>query len=170
MKAQLPTLAILIAAAAATVTAVAAEPSPACAPVLKAMAKTLVADHASVTQGNNQTLNGITAGGVNYLQIDGKWKASLLSPKDNQERSDENLKNAKSYVCQSIPDSTIDGVAVANFQTRTEGEDEIIESTIAISKVSGLAIQVENKLAGENNSRYTMRYTYTNIHAPAVQK
>jgi len=170
MNAQLPTLAILIAAAAATVTAVAAAPGPACAPVLKAMAKTLVADHASVTQGNNQTLNGITAGGVNYLQIDGKWKASLLSPKDNQVRSDENLKNAKSYVCQSLPDSTIDGAAVANFQTRTEGEDEIIESKIAISKVSGLAIQVENYLAGENNSRYTTRYTYTNIHAPAVQK
>ncbi len=170
MKAHLPTLAILIAGTAATVTAVAAEPSPACAPILKAMAKTLVADHAAVTQGKNRTLNGITVGGVNYMQIDGKWKASLLSPKDNQERSDENLKNAKSYVCQSLPDSTIDGVAVANYQTHTEGDGEIIESKIAISKASGLAIQVENNLAGENNSRYTTRYTYTNIHAPAIQK
>jgi hypothetical protein len=89
---SLSTLAVLIVAAAATVTAVAAQPSPACAPVLKAMAKTQVADHASVTQGKNQTLNGITAGGVNYLQIDGKWIASPISPKDNQERSDENLK------------------------------------------------------------------------------
>jgi hypothetical protein len=77
----LQTIAIL---GAATATAVAAEPGPACAPILKAMAKTLQADHASLTQSNGQSLNGITAGGVNYLQIETVWKVSPLSPKDNQ--------------------------------------------------------------------------------------
>src|ERR1700744_852412 len=111
------------------------------------MAKTLLADHATATQSEGHTLNGITAGGVNYLQIGGVWKASPLSPKDNQARSDENLRNAKSYVCQPLPDSSIDGVAVANYHTRTESEDAVVESTIAISKASGLAIQVENELS-----------------------
>jgi|SRR5450631_1480923 len=168
MKRFLQTIAIL---GAATATAVAAEPGPACAPILKAMAKTLMADHASLTQSNGQTMKGITAGGVNYLQIENVWKVSPLSPKDNQSRSDENLQNAKTYVCQSVPDSIIDGVPVANYRTRTETEDAVIESKIAISKASGLAIEVDNDLAGEGNkSHYSTRYTYERIHAPTVQK
>jgi hypothetical protein len=171
MKAYLQPFAILIAAAAANVTASAAEPGAACAPILKAMAKTLIADHAAVTQGNGRTSNGITAGGVSYLQIEGAWKLSPLTPKDNQARSDENLKNAKSYACQSLPDSTIDGVAVANYRARTETEDAVVETTIAISKASGLAIQVDNNLVGDGNkSHYSTHYTYTGIHAPSVQK
>jgi hypothetical protein len=156
---------------AATATAVAAEPSPACAPILAAMAKTLRVDHATVTQSNGRTTNGITAGGVSYLQIDNGWKVSL-SPQENQARSDENLRNAKSYVCQSLPDSSVDGVAVANYRTRTETEEAVVESRISISKTSGLAVEVTNELdAGEGiKSHYSTHYTFTGIHAPAVQK
>ena len=154
----------------ATAAAGAAEPGPACAPILKAMAKTLVADHATLTQSGGHTSNGITAGGVSYLQIGNAWKVSPLSPKDNQARSDENMRNAKSYTCQSLPDSSIDGVAVANYRTRTETEDTVVESQISISKTSGLAIQVDNNLGEGNKSHYSTRYTYTGIHAPSVQK
>ncbi len=154
----------------ATAAAGAAEPGPACAPILKAMAKTLVADHATLTQSGGHTSNGITAGGVSYLQIGNAWKVSPLSPKDNQARSDENLRNAKSYTCQSLPDSSIDGVAVANYRTRTETEDTVVESQISISKTSGLAIQVDNNIGEGNKSHYSTRYTYTGIHAPSVQK
>jgi hypothetical protein len=167
MKAILPTIAILV---AATGSAVGAEPGPACAPILKAMAKTIAVDHATVSQSNGHTSNGITAGGVSYLQMDGVWKLSPLSPKDNQARSDENLKNAKSYTCQSLPDSTIDGVLVANYETRTETEDTVVESKIAISKASGLAIQVDNNIGEGNKSHYSTHYTYSGVHAPAVQK
>jgi hypothetical protein len=157
---------------AAVAAANAAEPGPSCAPILSAMAKTLQADHATLTQSNGRTMNGITAGGVNYLQIDNVWKMSPLSPRDNQARSDENLRNAKSYVCQSLPDSSIDGVAVANYRTRTESDGSVVESKIAISKVSGLAIEVDNDLdsGGGGKSHYSTRYSYTGIHAPSIQK
>ena len=169
MKSFILTIAIL---GAATASAVAAEPGPACAPILSAMTKTLKADHVTLTQSDGHTINGITAGGVNYLQIDNVWKVSPLSPQQNQARSEENLRNAKTYTCQSLPDSSIDGVTVANYLTRTETEDAIVESRISISKTSGLAIQVENDLsAGETKkSRYTTRYSYTAVHAPSVQK
>ena len=169
IKRLIQTIAIL---GAATASAYAAEPGPACAPILRAMTKTLQTDHATLTQSNGQTINGITAGGVNYLQIDNVWKVSPLSPHDNQARSEENLRNAKTYVCRSLPDSSIDGVAVANYQTRTETEDAVVESKISISKASGLAIEVDNDLsAGEGNkSRYSTRYTYTGIRAPSVAK
>jgi hypothetical protein len=155
-----------------TAGATAAEPGPVCAPILKAMAKTLLADHASLTQSNGKSMNGITAGGVNYLQIDNVWKVSPLSPKDNQSRSDENLRNAKVYTCEPLPDSSIDGVSVANYRTRTETEDAVVESKIAISKTSGLAIQVDNDLTsdGSSKSHYSTRYSYSGVHAPSVQK
>jgi hypothetical protein len=157
---------------AATATAVAAEPGPICTPVLKAMAKTLQADHASLTQSNGQSLRGITADGVNYLQIENVWKVSPLSPKDNQSRSDENLRNAKTYVCESLADSVVDGVPVANYRTRTESEDAVVESKVAISKASGLAIEVDNDLISgqRTKSHYSTRYSYMNIHAPSTQK
>jgi hypothetical protein len=169
MNSLLQTNAIL---GAATATAVAAEPGPACAPILTAMAKTLEADHATLTQSNGHTTNGTTAGGVNYMLIGNVWRVSPLSPRDNQARSDENLRSAKAYACQSLPDSSIDGVTVANYRTRTETEDAVVESKISISKISGLAIAVDNDLsAGEGNkSHYSTRYTYTEIHAPSIQK
>jgi hypothetical protein len=169
MKSVLQILAIL---GTATGSAAAAELSPACAPILRAMAKTLVVDHATVTQSGGRTTNGITAGGVNYLQIDNVWKLSPLTPRDNQTRSDENLRNAKSYTCQSLPDSSIDGVAVANYRTHTESEQAAVDSKISISKASGLAIEVVNDLdAGDGiKSQYSTRYSYTAIRAPTVQK
>jgi hypothetical protein len=164
-------LAVLI-SGATIATATAAELGPGCAPVMSAMAKTLQVDHATLTQMDGRNLKGITAGGVNYLQVDNEWKVSPISPRDNLARSDENLHNAKSYVCQRLPDSTIDGVAVINYRTRTETEDSVVESTIAISKASGLAIEVTNALGsgGESKSHYSTRYTYTGIQAPPVKK
>ena len=155
-----------------TATATAAVPGPGCAPILSAMAKTLLVDHATLTQSNGQMTRGITAGGVNYLQIDNAWKVSSFSIKDNQARSDENLRNAQSYTCQSMPDSNVDGVAVANYRTRTESDGTVVESRISISKASGLAIQVENDLdSGDSiKSHYVTHYSYTGIHAPPVQK
>ena len=136
------------------------------------MAKTLQVDHATLTQSDGHTSRGITAGGVNYLQFDGDWRLSAISPRDNQARSEENLRNAKSYVCQRLPDSRIDGVAVTNYRTRTETEDTVVESTIAISKASGLAIEVTNELVsgGVGKSHYSTRYTYTGIQAPSIKK
>jgi hypothetical protein len=156
----------------ATATATAAVPGPGCAPILSAMAKTLQVDHATLTQSNGQTMHGITADGVNYIQIDNAWKVSQLTVKENQARSDENLRNAKSYTCQSMPDSSVDGVAVANYRTRTESDGTVVESKISISKASGLAILVENDLdsGGSIKSHYVTHYSYTGVHAPPVQK
>jgi hypothetical protein len=152
--------------------AVCAEPGPGCMPILKAMAKTLQSDHSATTQDGSRISTGITAGGVNYLQVGSVWKVSPLSPQDNQKRSNENLRNAKTYTCQALPDSIIDGVAVANYRTHTESEDAVVDSTVSIAKSTGLAIRVENGLdtGGGTQAHYTTRYSYSGIHAPTVQK
>jgi hypothetical protein len=133
------------------------------------MVKTLAVDHVTVTQSDGHTVNGITARGVNYLQMGNVWRISPISPKDNQARSDQNLRNAKSYTCQPLPDSTIDGEAALNYRTRAETDDAVAEATISISKSTGLAIQVDNYV-GEGKSHYVTHYSYTGVHAPSVQK
>lgn len=151
---------------------ISAEPGAGCAPVLKAMAKTLQADHSTISQNGTDISSGITAGGVNYLQVRGAWKVSPLTPQDNQKRSDENLRNAKSYTCQALSDSIVDGVAAANYRAHTESEDAVVDTTISIAKGTGLAIRVENSMdtGGGTKAHYVTRYSYSGIHAPAVQK
>jgi hypothetical protein len=157
---------------ASIATANAAAPSPSCAPILAAMAKTLQTDHATLTQLNGRTTKGITAGGVDYLQIDSVWTKSLLTPQENQARSDENLRNAKTYVCERLADGSVEGVAVANYRTRTETDEAVVESAIAISKSSGLAVLVTNDVdaGGGIKSHYSTRYSYADIHAPSLKK
>ena len=99
-------------------------------------------------------------------------RSSPLSPQDNQKRSDENLRNAKTYTCQALPDSMIDGVTAANYRTHSEGDDAVVDSTVSIAKNTGLALRVENDvdIGGGNKTHYITRYSYTGIQAPATQK
>jgi hypothetical protein len=97
---------------------------------------------------------------------------SGLSPRDNQERSDENLRNAKSYTCQALPDSSLDGAPVFNYRTLTETDDAVNDSTVSILKSSRLAVAVENTTTEHNGPKthYVTRYSYTGIRAPTIQK
>jgi hypothetical protein len=73
----------------------------------------------------------------------------------------------------SVPDSRPSGSACLCFyRTRTETEDSVVESKIAISKISDLAIEVDkDRVAGEGNkSHYSTHSSYTGIHAPPVLK
>jgi hypothetical protein len=162
-------LAMLVAAATAVP---AAEPGPACAPVLKAMTRTLETDHATVSTSNGETNNGITAGGVNYLQVGGAWRMSGLPPRDNQQRFAQNLRNAKFFTCQPLPDSTLEGAPVFSYRTITETDDAVTESTVSLLKSSGLAVAVENTTTERNGpkSHYVTKYSYTGIRAPTIQK
>jgi hypothetical protein len=106
------------------------------------------------------------------MRVDGAWHVSKLSPSDNQQRSAENLRNAKSYTCQRLPDSSVQGAPVSNYRARTETEDAVNESTISILKSTGLALQVQNTITegGGRASTYVTQYSYDGIRAPALQK
>ena len=167
-----PRIPVFLAILTAATTVHAAEPGPACAPLLQAMAKTLQSDHVTATISDGETHNGITAGGVNYLQVAGAWRVSGLSPRDNQQRMAENLRNAKSYTCQQLPDSSLEGAAVLKFRTLTETDDAVTESIVSILKSSGLAVAVENTTSQRNRPKthYVTKYSYTAVRAPAIQK
>ena len=90
-----------------------------CKPVFDAMEKTLLSNHTTVTTRGSETLRGVTVDDTMYLQINGAWRKSSFTPKDNIEQSRGNLKDAKAYTCKALPDAVVDGVAVANFATHT---------------------------------------------------
>jgi hypothetical protein len=150
--------------ALASASAVGAQLSGACQPVFAAMEKTMRADHATSTTRAGESLHGITVGGVNYLQMQGVWKKSPMSVQDNIDRSHENLKNATEYSCKPLPDSTVNGVAVANYATHTVG-GAVIDNTISIDRRTGLAVTVTTDIK-DSGSHVVTQYSYSGIKAP----
>jgi hypothetical protein len=130
------------------------------------MEKSMLADHNTVTIMAGKTLHGVTVGGVNYIEVDGAWRKSPLSPQDSLARSRGNLKNAKSYTCSSLPDSVVNGVPVANYAARTVTADDTVESKISVSKATGRTVQVENDSKTVKDAHYVTQYTYDNVKAP----
>ena len=158
-------LALTLLAGLAGLDAGAAGLSADCKPVFDAMEKTLLSNHTTVTTRGSETLRGVTVDGTMYLQVNGAWRKSPFTPQDNITQSRGNLKDAKEYSCKALPDAVVDGIPVANFATHTVGsEDDVIDSRIAISKPTGLAVSVENRRGPTVN--YMTRYGYTNIKAP----
>ena len=136
-----------------------------CKPVFDAMEKTLLSNHTTTTTRGSETMRGVTVGGTAYLQINGAWRKSPLTPQDNIGQSRANLKDAKEYSCKALPDAVVDGVPVANFATHTVGsEGDVIDSRIALAKSTGLAVSVENHIGSKVG--YMTRYGYTDVKAP----
>ena len=104
--------------------------------------------------------------GVNYIEIGGAWRKSPLSPQDSIAQSRENLRNAKSYTCSSLPDSVVNGVPVSNDAARTVTEDDTVESKISVSKATGRTVQVENDIKTVKDAHYVTQYAYDNVKAP----
>ncbi|MEP7063331.1 MAG: hypothetical protein ABI881_13125 [Betaproteobacteria bacterium] len=103
-----------------------------------------------------------------YVQVRGAWKKSPITVQAAIARSRENLKQAKEYSCKPLPDSVVDGVAVANFATHTISDDASIDGIVAIDKRSGLAVRVENNLrtGAATAPHYVTQYSYRSIKAP----
>ena len=157
---------MIVAMLVVPVMAGAAELSPACQPIVAAMEKSLVADHNTATTRAGQISHGVTIGGVNYIEVRGTWRKSPLTPQDSITQTRENLKDAKSFTCSSLPDSVLNGVSVSNYSARTVTEDDTTESKISISKTTGRAVQVENDNKSVRNAHYITQYSYDNVKAP----
>ncbi len=137
-----------------------------CRPVLAAMEKSVQVDHATVSTHGLEIVRGVTAGGVNYLQVHGAWRRSPLSVQENLAMSRENLKDAQEYTCKALPDSIVDGTPVANYATHTVSDATVVDSRISIAKSSGLAVSVENRHSGDAGADMVTRYTYGNVKPP----
>lgn len=157
---------LIVALAVASAAATAAELGGDCKPVWAAMEKTMRADHTASTVRDGRTTRGVTAGGVNYVQIKGTWHKSPMSVQDLIAQQQENLRNAKTYACQRVGDSTVDGAPVTLYRTQTVSDATTGESTIAIARGTGVAVQVDATIKGDADMHFVTHYGYGNVKPP----
>ncbi len=159
-------LAFAAAVLAASTAAHAAELSGDCKPVLAALEKSIQANHTTITTHGADVLHGVTVDGAVYLQINGAWRKSGITAKDNIDMSRSNLKDAKEYSCKALPDSVVDGTPAANYTTHTVNDDVVIDTRIAIARSTGLAISVVTRRPGDPAGDVVTHYAYGSVKAP----
>jgi len=158
---------LLALASAASAASGAAELGADCKPPFSAMEKSLQADHTTVTTHGGDTMRGVTLGGQTWLQVHGAWRKSPVTPQQNIAMTRENLKDAKQFSCKALPDAVVDGTPVAVYATHTvSGDDDVMDSRVAVARSTGLVVSVENRQGGEATASLVTRYAYGNVKAP----
>ena len=166
MPVRFTAFALAACALAALTSARAAELSADCKPVLAAMERSIQANHTTTTTRGAEILHGVTVDGAVYLQVNGAWRKSGISAKDNIDMSRSNLKDAQEYSCKALSDSVVDGTPAANYSTHTVNDDAVIDTRIAIAKGTGLAISVVTRRPGDPAGDVVTRYAYGSVKAP----
>ena len=141
--------------------------SPACKVPSDAMTKVITIDHATSADMNGKSTKTITAGGVNYVQINGAWVKSQMNAQDSLKQVLENFKNATAYTCRQLADETVAGEAAGVYTIHEENPYTKGDSKLWISKKTGLPLKTEEDLAGVGH--IAVAYSYTNIKAPVVK-
>ena len=145
----------------------AAELSADCKPSVAAMEKTLVADHTAVSTRGGDTMRGVTLAGQSWVQANGAWRKSPITPQETLVMAHDNLKGAKQFSCKALADSVVDGTPVAVYATHTvSGDDDVMDSRVAVSKSTGLVVSVESRAGGEGGLGVVTRFAYGNVKAP----
>jgi hypothetical protein len=167
-------LAVVVAVATCLVPAAFAQKDAAgCKVPFAAMEKAITMDHAATTQSQGRTMQGITAGGVNYVQINGAWKASPMTPKEMLDREHENIRTARAYHCEALGPTVVDGTPAARYRVHSESADgdAISDGTLTIAVGSGLPLAVEQDMliSGGTKMHMATSYRYTGISAPSVK-
>jgi hypothetical protein len=113
--------------------------------------------------GKHASGEAIYVGGVEYLQLDGKWMRSPTPQQDMIDAAQDKLKTHPD-VCTFVGERTDGGQAVSVYKThsKTLGTDQ----EVRILKSSGLLRGATMNLP--NGSVVETRYEYDNVAAPAV--
>ena len=89
-----------------------------CKPVTDAMLKMVTTPHHTVSTDGSQT-TGETIGIDNtmYVRIRGVWRKSPMTPQDQLQQEQENIRNAKVYTCAKLRSETVNGIAAGMRNT-----------------------------------------------------
>jgi hypothetical protein len=158
-------------------TVVAAAPARAqlsseCKAVSDAMLRVTTTPHHAVATVStlSEVTESILAGDTNYFKYHGVWKTSPLTPKENLEREQQNIRNAKVYTCKRLPDEVLDGAPVAVYTAHSETTDVgTTDAKLWLSKATGLPLKTESDLDIGVKQHQSVRYDYANIKAPIVK-
>jgi hypothetical protein len=144
----------------------------ACQPVFDSAVKVRAASaHVYNTEklagGRTRVGELIYANGIIYILVEGKWIRSKMTPEDMLKQQQENIRNSKT-TCRHVRDELVNGEAAALYSIQTENEDIKSEGQTWISKSKGLPLRTEEDIdPGPDQQHMSIRYEYSNVHAPA---
>jgi hypothetical protein len=163
----------LAAAAIGAMPALAQKDVASCKPLFDAMRKQhQTATHMYTTTAKGgaapRTMEMISVGNANYLQIRGQWKSSPMSPKEMQEQEDENIRDAKALACKRLRDESVNGVSATAYSMHSDTGFSTEDGQFWVGKSNGLPVKAEYDItidAGEK-THYVTRYEYAGVKAP----
>lgn len=145
----------------------------ACQPVFDSATKVLgasahVYSTTTLPGGKSRTGEMIYANGVIYLLMDGKWIRSKMTTADMLKQEQENIRNAKT-TCRHVRDELVNGEPAAMYTMQSENDEIKSGGQTWISKSKGLPLRTEEDVdTGDPNKQHmSIRYDYSNVHAPA---
>ncbi|MHB8486117.1 MAG: hypothetical protein ACYDCM_10370 [Candidatus Acidiferrales bacterium] len=152
---------------------------PVCKVLFSAFDKTLITpNHSYVSETvsakdrpkNNEQ---ILAGGIRYIQVNGKWRKSPVTTQQLQEQDRENRQNAKEYACRYVREEPVQGESAAVYNAHSKTEDFTSDAQVWVSKSRGLILREEEVMdMGDAGGKFhiSIRYEYGNVQAPAVSQ
>jgi hypothetical protein len=147
----------------------AAQTAAACQPMVDGMAKQAVTSnhtYITMTGGSTMTSESITASGVMYIQVNGKWMRSPTSPSDLQQLQQQNQKKMTTS-CERLPDETVNGTVAIVFHVQNKGPSSTSDGKVWIAKGTGLPIRgEEDVVSGPRKTHVSTRFEYTNVQPP----
>lgn len=134
----------------------------------------LTAHHGYQTQTSparkeTETSELIYRGGLNgaiYVMLKGQWHRSPMSPDASLKQEEENIRNSK-VSCRYLRDEMVSGEPAAVYSMHAENEDAKSDATIWVGKRNGLPLREEMDYdLSPGKMHNTVRYDYSNVHAP----
>lgn len=148
----------------------AAQP-PACKPVTDAMLKVATTPHHTVPTDGSQG-ETIVVDNTTYVRIKGAWQKSPMTPQDQLQQEQENIKNVKVYTCTVLRSETVNGIAAVAYKVHSETPDVgTSDGTLWIAPSLGLPVKTEEDITTMVGPKRHIAFTwdYANIHAPVMK-
>ena len=126
-------------------------------------------EEAAYTHGKIRTSERIYLNNKTYVSIAGKWTVATGTPKQLAASHEGAAVDSPTAVCRLVREESVDGQAATLYTIHEEIEGAKVDSQIWISKSRGtpLKLDTQTDLGGARGKVHrTMRYEYTNVHAP----
>ena len=150
----------------------AAQPSS-CKPVTDAMLKVATTpNHAVATDDRSGATETILVDNTLYLRMRGVWRKSPITPQQQLQQEQENIKNVKVYTCTALRTETVNGIAAVAYKFHSETPDAgTADGTVWIAPSLGLPVKTDEDIVTSVGPQrhISMTWDYANIHAPVVK-
>jgi hypothetical protein len=141
-----------------------------CKPLTDAAMKSVTTSHHlySTETGKKLVSESIVVDGKSYLNYQGHWQPSPVTPAEMLEQEKKNIEAATAYTCHATKDDMVGGQATTVYQVHTENESSKADAEVWVAKSTGLVMRTEEDIDAGAGAKmhYSIKYDYSNVKAP----